>query len=256
MQPTDLPRAFGRIVVAVLWWGALPLELPGAALPASPAALSNPKPEAARAEFMARFLSALRQFRLQNLDGATAALDDAETIQPGRAEAKYLRGLIALRKRDFNEAETAFRHATALDPTLWTAQESFADLPFLYQNFGVARARNEALLQQTKLPAQKQDRELIAFKIFLTYLLEGRKAAAQARLAKFAPSSGARIYAEAALAFYEGNFLRGGKILQRGRPGIPPRVDSAYAGVLAKTGWGPAYYAAANSLAPARTVIR
>lgn len=227
---------------------------PSAPLPASPAppaagarpAAPGGKPSEIRSAapapsqaFLDAFLLAAKAYQRKDYSGAAAALDSAESLQPGQADAANLRGLIHFKRRDLATAEQHFREAIRIDPTLWTARLNLADIPFEFRNYTQARERFEQLFLETDPTIQPREAEFVQFKIFLTLLLEGKELAARNFMSRFGftGNTPARYYAQAALNFHGGDFDRAVAWMQGARREFPSEVDALFAESLYRVGW-------------------
>ncbi len=207
-----------------------------APFPAPPPLRTKATPSAG---FLTKYLAASARYRVRDFAGARELLDSADSILPNQAESYHLRGLIALANRDINEAEKAFHRAMIADPALWVARLDHAELPFLYRNFALARARYERLLSELNPRSQQREGELLQFKVFLTYLLEGREETARSYLLRFrSPAiTPARFYALASLAYYAGEVRKAAQWTAQARASAAAEVDAVFANALARVGW-------------------
>lgn len=189
--------------------------------------------------FLDAFLLAAKAYQKRDYAVALEALDRAEALQPGQADAANLRGLIHFKRRELAQAESLFREAIRLDPSLWTAKLNLADIPFDFRNFTLARERFERLYTETDATIQPREAEFVQFKIFLTLLLEGKELAARNFMNRFGFSgrTPARYYAQAALNFHSGDFDRAVAWMQSARREFPAEVDALFAESLYRVGW-------------------
>ena len=213
--------------------GGTPLR--SATAPAQPAQTPEPPTEAFNQKYEAAFVA----FSKRDYSTALQLLREADTIQPGQADPANLRGLIYARQRQFDQAEIEFKRAVQLDPTFWAAKFNLADLPFTYRNYGQARSRFESLLTEIDPTALPRESELTQFKIFLTLLLEGKEASARAFMSrfKFEGTTPARLYAQAALDFHEGNFERAVSWMESAKRQFPPQLEALFAESFFRIGW-------------------
>jgi tetratricopeptide (TPR) repeat protein len=146
---------------------------------------------------------AFREFNAANYVEAVKELDAIDARQPDLAESQNLRGVILMRRAEYDQAEAALQKALAIDPKFWNARFNLAEIPFLRKDWAEARKRFEALLQgkTTELPSGAL--RLIQYKILLTYLVQGNVKMVNAFLAELDQGSGtpAADYARAAVAF-------------------------------------------------------
>ena len=209
----------------------------GSAAPqaAKPAATPEAPTEAFNKKYEASFVA----FSKREYSTALELLKETDAIQPGQADPANLRGLIYARQRLFEQAEVEFKRAVQLDPSFWAAKFNLADLPFTYKNYGLARTRFEALLTEIDPTALPREVELTQFKIFLTLLLEGKEASARAFMSrfKFEGTTPARLYAQAALDFHDGNFERAVSWMESAKKQFPPQLEALFAESFFRIGW-------------------
>jgi Tfp pilus assembly protein PilF len=126
------------------------------------------------AELEAMYDKAFREFDANNYEQALKDLDAIDEKQPELAESQNLRGVIAMRQKEYDKAEAALRRALAADPKFWNARFNLAEIPFLQKNWPEARKRFQELLAGNASELQGEATQLIQYKILLTYLLEGK----------------------------------------------------------------------------------
>ncbi len=208
---------------------------PSSRAAATPAATPEPPTEAFNQKYEVAFVA----FSKRDYSTALQLLREADAIQPGQADPANLRGLIYARQRQFEQAEVEFKRAVQLDPTFWAAKFNLADLPFTYRNYGQARSRFESLLAEIDPTALPRESELTQFKIFLTLLLEGKEASARAFMSrfKFEGTTPARLYAQAALDFHDGNFERAVSWMESAKKQFPPQLEALFAESFFRVGW-------------------
>ena len=172
---------------------------------------------------------------LTQLDGADAAHSNSQN----QSDAYNLRGLVLSKQRNYEAAETMFHKAVQTDPGLWAAKFNYAEVPFNYRNFTVARARFEELFSQTDPVKQPVEAELTQFKVFLTLLLEGKEDAARTFMQhfNFSGATPARYFCQAALNFYSGDVDKAQGWIDSARKEYPPRKSSSFLEAFYRVGW-------------------
>ncbi|MGI8889486.1 MAG: tetratricopeptide repeat protein [Chthoniobacterales bacterium] len=129
-------------------------------------------------------------------------LNEIDARQPDVAAVHNLRGVALMRLRDFRKAEASLRKARELDPNFWEARYNLAEVSFLSGDWMEARRRLTELLAQPNERIQGATGDLLEFKIWLTYLLEGKEKGGAPVLEKLqsASQSPALYYVKAAAA--------------------------------------------------------
>ncbi len=171
---------------------------------------------------------------LTQLDGADAAHSNSQN----QSDAYNLRGLVLSKQRNYEGAESMFHKAVQTDPGLWAAKFNYAEVPFNYRNFTVARSRFEELFSQTDPVKQPVEAELTQFKVFLTLLLEGKEDAARTFMQhfNFSGATPARYFCQAALNFYSGDVDKAQGWIDSARKEYPPRKSSSFPGSVLSRG--------------------
>src|SRR5262249_6172558 len=142
-----------------------------------------------KAEVEAMYSRAAHELNAGHYAETLKLLDELDQRQPDVAAAQNLRGVALMRMGEFGPAEKALQKARELDPDLWEARFNLAEVPFLAKNWSTARERFTALADSFPSQAEGATGELIQFKIFLTYLLEGKEKNANAISARLKTSS-------------------------------------------------------------------
>jgi tetratricopeptide (TPR) repeat protein len=177
----------------------------------SRAALEITTPEERQAKLKAfarsRFEQAQQAFQQRDLDTARKFVDEADGADPNQPSILTLRGEILMEQKDFDQAEAAFKKAAKIDPKFREAQYNLAQIPFKKKDYTKARDRYEALFSQTPGGDKNQASQMIKFKIFMTFLLEGKDSRAQKMMEQFqfTGDTPALYYAQAAWEFKHNN---------------------------------------------------
>jgi tetratricopeptide (TPR) repeat protein len=104
-----------------------------------------------------------------NLAEADKQVDVAAKLEPTSAQTANLRGVIAVQKKQYDDAASRFTQAIAADEKFYPAKLNLADVLLLQGKYADARTRYEELQQ---IDAKS---ELLQFKIVVTDVLEGRQ---------------------------------------------------------------------------------
>ena len=167
-------------------------------------------------------------------------IDLAQKLQPDQADGWNLRGAVFLKQGTYDRAATAFSRAVALDPNLWAAQFNLGEVAFHQKDYRHARARFEALLDQTDHFKEASRWELAAYKAYLSTLLMGDDAGARKKMAKLPSKGGATpalLYAQAALSFSRKDPSTAQKTLTLAQATYPPAANELFASSLETVGW-------------------
>lgn len=192
------------------------------------------QPEAPDA--MAKLLGEAREMRLKNqYNDALAKLDEAEKLDPNRADIYALRGDIYLipRRRDFDLALPQFQKAVELQPQSPLPKFNLAEFYFVKHEFATAlESFTKLAADYPKLPMVI--RHLVHYKRVLCELKLGHRAAAEQIIADqftFMDDTPAYYFCKAALAFEASDTAKAQEWVQRGvavfkGPNCEPYFDS------------------------------
>ncbi len=141
---------------------------------------------------------AMSSFHSRDFKGAINMIDKADAIMPPSPWSLNMRGAVAIELQQWDEGIKACVTALRIDPNFFPAKFNLCEIPFYQGRYAEARSLWDKLLTQ-----QPKD-ELIIYRIFLTYLLEGDAINADAWLKKipFPSETPAYQYAHAALYFH------------------------------------------------------
>ncbi len=193
-----------------------------------------------RSELEAMYDKAFSAFDEARYDDALKALDAIDLNQPDLAESLNLRGVVYMRQGNFDRAETALRKALSLEPKFWNASFNLAEIPFLKKDWPEARNRFTALLAGGAGEGlQAETTQLIEYKIFLTFVMQGKEGTADWILNKFegAKDSPALYYANAAVAFQHGNEKEAKDWMSAANKQFSEPLNKLYAESFYEVGW-------------------
>jgi tetratricopeptide (TPR) repeat protein len=171
--------------------------------------LTTPQERAAKMKAFARsrFEQAQQAFQQRDLETARKFIEEADNADANQPPVLTLKGEILMELKDFDAAEAAFKRAAKLDPKFREAQYNLAQIPFKKKDYTKARERFETLFSQTPGGDKNQAAQMIKFKIFMTFLLEGKDSRAQKMMEQFqfTGDTPALYYAQAAWEFKHNN---------------------------------------------------
>jgi predicted Zn-dependent protease len=187
---------------------------------------------------------------------AAKLAEQADATQPDQPAVLNLRGEILLEQGKFSDAEQFFSKALKIDGKFREAQFNLADVPFRQKEYDKARERFQALLKQTPGGDKNQASQLINFKIFMTYLLQGKDSRAQGMIEQFQFSGDtpALYYAQAAWEFKHGKIDKANDWITSARKIYPLASNAAYGSGFYDLGWLTSGTSAAASPAPSAAV--
>ncbi|MEO5719230.1 MAG: tetratricopeptide repeat protein, partial [Chthoniobacterales bacterium] len=191
-------------------------------------------------ELVAMYDKAFSAFDQARYGDALKALDAIDVAQPDLAESLNLRGVVYMRQEKFDKAEVALRKALSLEPKFWNASFNLAEIPFLKKDWSEARNRFTALMAGGEGEGlQPETRQLIEYKIFLTFVMQGKEGTADWILNKFEgkKNSPALYYANAAVAFRHDNPKEAKDWLAAANKQFPGSLNKLYAESFYEVGW-------------------
>ena len=220
--------------------------------------LLSPEERTSKAKALAKvqFEQALQAYEQRDLESASKLAAEADNTAPNQPQILNLRGEILLEQQKYDEAQTFFKDALKADPKFREAQFNLADVPFRNKDYATARDRFQALLKQTPGGDKNHAAQLINFKIFLTYLLEGKDSRAQKLMEQFQFSGDtpSLYYAQAAWEFQHNNPEKANDWIASARKIYPLASNDLYAARFYDLGWLKSA-AAISSPAPSAAAI-
>ena len=192
-----------------------------------------------KSELEATYDKAFRAFDSGNYDEALKALDAVDKRQPDLAESLNLRGVVYMRQKKYDKAETALRKAISIEPKFWNASFNLAEIPFLKKDWQEARNRFEALVAGENQNLQPETGQLIQYKILLTFVLQGKENTVDWIMNKFesAKDSPALYYSNAALAFQHDNQKEANEWLGAAKKHFSEPLNKLYVESFYEIGW-------------------
>lgn len=192
-----------------------------------------------KTELESMYDKAFREFDAGSYEQALKDLDAIDARQPDLAESQNLRGVIHMRLKEYDKAETALRKALSADPKFWNARFNLAEVPFLQKNWAEARKRFQELLAGNASELQGEATQLIQYKILITHLVEGKENMVDSMLAKFelTPDTPAAHYANAALALQKKSEPEAKDWLTKAEKNFSPQLNKLFAESLYSVGW-------------------
>ncbi|MFN2475552.1 MAG: tetratricopeptide repeat protein [Chthoniobacterales bacterium] len=187
----------------------------------------------------AKYDQAEQALAQRDLTAARKLVDEADNAQPNQPRVYNLRGEIMLEQKDYDQAENEFRKALKVDSKSRDAQYNLAQVPFKKKEYAKARDRFESLFSVTTGADKDQAAQLIKFKIFLTFLLEGKDARAQKMMEQFqfTGDTPALYYAQAAMEFKNNNAAKATEWVTSARKIYSPALNGVFSEAFFDLGW-------------------
>ena len=138
----------------------------------------------------------MSSFHARDFKGALATLQKADEILPATPWSLNIRGAVAIEQRNWDEGIRSCVEALRIDPGFYPAKFNLCEIPFYQGKYAEARTLWEKLL------IQQPNDELLMYRIFLTYLLQGDTVNTDAWLKKLPFPSETPAYQYAHAAFY------------------------------------------------------
>ncbi|MHA3772002.1 tetratricopeptide repeat protein [Verrucomicrobiota bacterium sgz303538] len=176
---------------------------------------------------------AIRSFLARDYDGAVRLLDQADQLFAAGVHSLNMRGAIAIERKQFDEGAKYCQQALKQDPKFFPARFNLAEIPFVQKKYAEARTGFQKMLDEDP------QNELLEYRVFLTYLLEGNDDAAKKALdeIKFPSNTASYYYANAAWEFAHGNEEKALGWIRSGDWVFPPSRNQNFADVLYDVGW-------------------
>jgi len=192
-----------------------------------------------KSELEELYSKAFRAFDANDFPQALKELDAIDSRQPDLAASQNLRGVILMRQGIYDKAEAALVEAARIDPKFWNARFNLAEIPFLKKDWAEARKRFEQLLSSSGSDLASEAKQLIQYKILLTYLLEGKENMVDSILAKLelSPVTPAVDYVKAAVALQHKNEKEGKDWIAVAEKNFSPQLNKLFAESLYEAGW-------------------
>ncbi len=186
-------------------------------------------------EFQQLIAKAVRDFTARDFASVLATLDKADKIVPDSPVSLNSRGAIAIEQHRFEEGKRLCDKALEKDPTFFPARFNLGEVLFMQKDYAAARAIFSALLDETPR------NELLQYRVFVTWLLEGNDEAARDALdkIKFPSNTGGYYYAHAAWDFVHGDREKAIGWVRSGDWVFSPASNVPFADVCYDLGWMP-----------------
>src|SRR3982751_1917188 len=195
--------------------------------------------EKTKAFARSKFEQSQQAFRQRDFTTALKLVDEADKLDANQPATLNLRGEILMQQGQFDNAEAAFKKAAKIDPKFRDAQYNLAQIPFKKKEYAKARERFESLFSTTTGVDKDRAAQLIKFKVYLTYLLEGKDARAQKMMEQFqfTGDTPALYYAQAAWEFKHDNAPKANDWVTSARKIYSPALNGVFSDSFFDLGW-------------------
>jgi tetratricopeptide (TPR) repeat protein len=195
--------------------------------------------EKTKAFARSKFEQSQQAFRQRDFATALKLVDEADKTDPNQPATLNLRGEILMQQGQFDDAEATFKKAAKLDPKLRDAQYNLAQIPFKKKEYAKARDRFDTLYKRIPGGDKNQAAELIKFKIYMTYLMEGKESKAHSMMEEFqfTGDTPALYYAQAAWEYKHNNAQKAEDWTNSANKIYSPALNSVFADAFYDVGW-------------------
>ncbi|MGE5214041.1 MAG: tetratricopeptide repeat protein [Nitrospirota bacterium] len=195
--------------------------------------------EKTKAFARSKFEQSQQAFRQRDFATALKLVDEADKADPNQPTTLNLRGEILMQQGQFDDAEAAFKKAAKLDPKLRDAQYNLAQIPFKKKDYAKARDRFDTLYKRIPGGEKNQAAELIKFKIYMTYLMEGKESKAHSMMEEFqfTGDTPALYYAQAAWEYKHNNAQKAEDWTNSANKIYSPALNGVFADAFYDVGW-------------------
>src|SRR5215469_6874780 len=195
--------------------------------------------EKTKALSRSKFEQSQQAFRQRDFVTALKLVDEADKADANQPATLNLRGEILMQQGKFDDAEAAFKKAAKLDPKLRDAQYNLAQIPFKKKEYAKARDRFDTLYKRIPGGDKNQAAELIKFKIYMTYLMEGKESKAHSMMEEFqfTGDTPALYYAQAAWEYKHNNAQKAEDWTNSANKIYSPALNGVFADAFYDVGW-------------------
>src|SRR6266513_5538933 len=195
--------------------------------------------EKTKAFARSKFEQSQQTIRQRNFATALKLVDETDKADPNQPATLNLRGEILMQQGQFDDAEAAFKKAAKLDPKLRDAQYNLAQIPFKKKEYAKARDRFDTLYKRIPGGDKNQAAELIKFKIYMTYLMEGKESRAHSMMEEFqfTGDTPALYYAQAAWEYKHNNGQKAEDWTNSASKIYSPALNGVFADAFYDVGW-------------------
>ena len=185
------------------------------------------------------YAEAVSHFKSRDYTAASASLDKIPTADQNKADILNLRGAIYKRLGELDNAANAYTDALKASPKDWVPKYNIADIEFLRQQYKPSRSYLEQALASMPEADRVQKQDLILYKVYLTYLLEGDNDKAKLLLENFDQNSANPVfyYAQAAWSYKNKENDKAATWIESTQDLYSEELRNSYSQALVDLGW-------------------
>jgi tetratricopeptide (TPR) repeat protein len=180
---------------------------------------------------------AMKSFQVRDFAGALLYAEKADAVLPPTVWTLNIRGAVAIEQHEYEKGLNYCSEALKMEPGFFPAQFNLCEIPFLQGKYAEARSRWETILK--KISPDDSTKELLIYRIFLTYVLEKDFVHAKDWLERlpFPGQTPAHYYANACWERQKGNKGRWEEYLQSAEFIWPESKRAPFVDVLLQLKW-------------------
>ena len=194
----------------------------------SPAPPAGPSPE-----YIAVYQAAVGEYQQKDYAAALSHTDEAIKMAPDNPVAWNLRGAVFTGQKNWEKAAEMFNKVLQLDPKSLDARFNLIELDFLQKKYPEARKKFQALFDENP------KNEFLHYKVYLCWLMEGKKDEAGKMLKSFdfIGDTPSYYFAQAAWYFSENDPEKARSYLASAEQIFPFQQNYFFAQSLIDLGW-------------------
>jgi len=170
---------------------------------------------------------------------ASASLDKINAEDQKKADVLNLRGAIYKRLGELDNAANAYSDALKINPKDWVPKYNLAEVNFLRGEYKSSRSFLEQALSSMPEADRLQKQDLILYKVYLTYLLQGDEEKAKLLLDSFDINSSNPVYyfAQAAWSYKKKDVEKAATWVSSTEGLYSGDLRNSYSQALVDVGW-------------------
>jgi tetratricopeptide (TPR) repeat protein len=190
-------------------------------------------PQTAAEEAQKKLREAIASYQADDYEAALRRTEEAEKLEATNPDIANVRGAIYVKQQQWDLATAQFNKALTLNPKHFPAQFNLGEVSFLQKKYGASR------LVFRPLYDADPNNELLVYKIFLTYLLEGNEPESTTWLKKmdFTGKTPAYYFAQAAWHFHRQEEAAAQGYVSSAVSIYGPAANNLFAEPLIHVGW-------------------
>jgi Tfp pilus assembly protein PilF len=185
------------------------------------------------------YQEAYENFVKRDYVAATASLNRINPVDQKKADILNLRGAIYKRLGELDNAANSYTDALKVNPKDWVPKYNLAEVNFLRAQYKSSRTFLEQALASMPEADRVQKQDLILYKVYLTYLMQGDEEKAKLLLDSFDINSSNPVYyfAQAAWSFSKKDPVKGKNWVNSTEGLYSQDLRNSYGQSLVDVGW-------------------